>query len=86
MDLVWVYDGIFLGSDSDDLTFVRVKLHQPYVTWQTALLNCPRVGRIWYIGREGIPVDDSPGAKVHSVKNPDHFAEEEEEPVFLNGL
>ena len=29
MDPVRVYDGIFLGSDSDDLTFVGVKLHLP---------------------------------------------------------
>ena len=29
MDLVWIYNGIFLGIDSDDLTFVRVKLRLP---------------------------------------------------------
>ena len=29
MGLVWIHNGIFLGSDSDDLTFVRVKLHLP---------------------------------------------------------
>ena len=37
------------------------------ITWQTVLLNCARVGRASYIGREGVPMDGSPGKECGPV-------------------
>ena len=39
-------------------------LGDTWITWQTALLNCARVGKG---GREGIPMDDSSGKEYEPV-------------------